>query len=65
MKESKVMTDVLFEIDHHIDSLVKQIELLNYVNHVNIKAEKQTFLSFFVIYSRVFRRAPRKKQLRG
>lgn len=33
----------LFEIDHKIDVLVKKIEMLNYVNPINIEEEKQKF----------------------
>ena len=33
----------LFEIDHKIDVLVKKIEMLNYVNPINIEEEKNKF----------------------
>ncbi len=33
----------LFDIDHKIDFLVKQIELLNYINPVNIEKQKKKF----------------------
>ena len=33
----------LFEIDHQIDVLVKKIEMLNYVNPINIEKEKKKF----------------------
>lgn len=33
----------LFEIDQKIDTLVKKIEMLNYVNPTNIKTEKEKF----------------------
>ena len=35
----------LFEIDHQIDELVKKIEMLNYVNPINIESEKEKFFS--------------------
>ena len=35
----------LFEIDNHIDALVKKIELLNYVNPTNIESEKKKFFN--------------------
>ena len=36
----------LFEIDGNLDRLVKKIELLNYVNPLNIEHEKKKFFSF-------------------
>ncbi len=45
-----VKDKVLFEIDHKIDKLVKQIELLNYINPINIgKQKKRFFKSKFTI----------------
>ena len=38
-----VKDKVLFEIDHKIDKLVKQIELLNYINPINIEKQKKRF----------------------
>jgi uncharacterized protein (TIGR02421 family) len=38
-------TSVLFEIDHYIDRLVKKIELLNYVNPMNVELEKERFFN--------------------
>jgi len=35
----------LFEIDNYIDTLVKKIELLNYVNPLNIESEKEKFFA--------------------
>ncbi|MGB1042251.1 MAG: flavohemoglobin expression-modulating QEGLA motif protein [Tenacibaculum sp.] len=43
MNEINVATKALFNIDKHIDKLVKKIELLNYVNPVNIEQEKEKF----------------------
>jgi len=36
---------VLFDIDYNLDRLIKRIELLNYVNPLNIEKEKQRFFS--------------------
>ena len=41
--ETNVATKALLEIDKNIDSLVKQIELLSYVNPTNIEEEKARF----------------------
>lgn len=38
-----VKDKVLYEIDHKIDELVKQIELLNYINPINIEKQKKRF----------------------
>lgn len=43
--DSPVATKALFEIDHYIDALVKKIELLSYVNPINIEEEKQKFFA--------------------
>jgi uncharacterized protein (TIGR02421 family) len=46
MKTSlNISTKVLFEIDTYIDQLVKKIELLSYVNPINIEIEKERFFS--------------------
>lgn len=45
MNESEVATKALLEIDANIDNLVKQIELLSYVNPTNIEEEKQKFFA--------------------
>ncbi len=45
MNESSVATKTLLEIDHYIDNLVKKIELLSYVNPINIEAEKDKFFA--------------------
>lgn len=44
-QDSDVATKALFEIDTYIDQLVKKIELLNYVNPLNIESEKEKFFS--------------------
>ncbi|NQX85950.1 MAG: DUF1704 domain-containing protein [Flavobacteriaceae bacterium] len=41
--DSNVATKALLEIDRYIDKLVKKIELLNYVNPLNIESEKNKF----------------------
>ena len=46
MKLEKTVTNkALIEIDNKIDQLVKKIELLNYVNPLNIETEKEKFFS--------------------
>lgn len=43
--DTSVATKALFNIDKRIDNLVKKIELLNYVNPINIEAEKEKFFA--------------------
>lgn len=45
MNESSVAIKSLFEIDSYIDELVKKIELLSYVNPINIEEQKQKFFA--------------------
>ncbi len=45
MNEINVAAKALFEIDTYIDSLVKKIELLSYVNPINIEEEKSKFFN--------------------
>lgn len=45
MNESSVAIKALFEIDSYIDELVKKIELLSYVNPINIEEQKQKFFA--------------------
>ena len=45
MKDSKVATQALFTIDTYIDQLVREIELLSYVNPINIEEQKQAFFA--------------------
>ncbi|MGB0879131.1 MAG: flavohemoglobin expression-modulating QEGLA motif protein [Polaribacter sp.] len=45
MSNTSVSTKTLFEIDAYIDSLVKKIELLSYVNPINIEEEKRRFFA--------------------
>ena len=41
MNDTSLQNKTLFEIDNCIDQLVKKIELLNYVNPINIESEKE------------------------
>ena len=43
MNDINVASKVLFEIDKNIDDLVKKVELLSYVNPINMEEEKQKF----------------------
>lgn len=43
MNDTNVASKVLFEIDKNIDDLVKKVELLSYVNPLNMEEEKQKF----------------------
>ncbi|TGV04078.1 DUF1704 domain-containing protein [Flavivirga rizhaonensis] len=52
--ETNEVTKVLLEIDKNIDSLVKQIELLSYVNPLNIEEEKKRFFSSKYLTDPVF-----------
>jgi uncharacterized protein (TIGR02421 family) len=45
MNDSTTATKALFEIDTYIDKLVKKIELLSYVNPINIEEEKEKFFA--------------------
>lgn len=45
MNDTSIATKALFEIDTYIDTLVKKIELLSYVNPVNIEGEKLRFFA--------------------
>lgn len=53
--ENDVSTKVLLEIDRNIDALVKQIELLSYVNPTNIEEEKSRFFSSKYLTDPVFK----------
>ena len=46
MNDKVTAGKVLFEIDHTIDELVKQIELLDYINPINIEEEKERFFKY-------------------
>lgn len=43
MNDTNVASKVLFEIDNNINDIVKKIELLSYVNPINIEEEKAKF----------------------
>lgn len=45
MNDSTVATKALLEIDTYLDSLIKKIELLGYVNPINIESEKEKFFA--------------------
>lgn len=44
-QETSTATQTLLNIDTYLDQLVKRIELLSYVNPVNIESEKQRFFA--------------------
>ena len=45
MNDLVLKNKTLFKIDKRIDDLVKKIELLNYVNPINIEEEKIKFFN--------------------
>ena len=45
----------LFEIDGNLDRLVRRIELLSYVNPLNVEKEKQRFFASKYLYEPVFK----------
>ena len=47
MQELSLATQTLFKVDNYIDQLVQKIELLSYVNPVNIESEKEKFFAQF------------------
>jgi uncharacterized protein (TIGR02421 family) len=53
--EDTLTSKVLLEIDKNIDRLVKQIELLSYVNPINIEEEKARFFSSKYLTDPVFK----------
>ncbi|MFD1162343.1 flavohemoglobin expression-modulating QEGLA motif protein [Hwangdonia seohaensis] len=55
MKTDTVITKPLLEIDKSIDALVKQIELLSFVNPTNIEEEKARFFSSKYLTQPVFK----------
>lgn len=54
MRDSRVATKALFTIDNYIDTLVKKIELLSYVNPINIEQQKQQFFASKYLTDPVF-----------
>ena len=55
MNKSAVATKALLEIDDYIDNLVKKIELLSYVNPINIESEKDKFFASKYLTDPIFR----------
>ncbi len=53
--EDTVATKALLEIDNNIDAIVKQIELLSYVNPTNIEEEKARFFASKYLTDPVFK----------
>ncbi|WP_303317815.1 tyrosine/phenylalanine carboxypeptidase domain-containing protein [Flavivirga abyssicola] len=53
--DNDVSTQALLQIDKSIDSLVKQIELLSFVNPINIEEEKTRFFSSKYLTDPVFK----------
>jgi len=55
MSKIKASQKALLQIDHNIDELVKQIELLSYVNPTNIEEEKERFFASKYLTDPVFK----------
>ena len=55
MNDIHVGNEVLFEIDKNIDELVKEVELLSYVNPLNIEEEKQKFFQSKYLTDPIFK----------
>ena len=55
MSKINIEQKALLQIDHNIDELVKQIELLSYVNPINIEEEKQRFFASKYLTDPVFK----------
>ncbi|MFD2725885.1 flavohemoglobin expression-modulating QEGLA motif protein [Hyunsoonleella rubra] len=55
MIEHSTNTKILLEIDKNIDTLVKQIELLSYVNPINIEEEKERFFASKYLTDPIFK----------
>ncbi|GAA3606035.1 DUF1704 domain-containing protein [Flavivirga amylovorans] len=53
--ENNVSTEALSQVDKNIDSLVKQIELLSFVNPTNIEEEKSRFFSSKYLTDPIFK----------
>lgn len=54
MSDTNIATKALLEIDSYIDTLVKKIELLSYVNPTNIEEEKEKFFASKYLTDPVF-----------
>lgn len=55
MSKINIEQKALLQIDHNIDELVKQIELLSYVNPINIEEEKERFFASKYLTDPVFK----------
>ena len=55
MNDTSLAAKALFEIDTYIDQLVKEIELLSYVNPVNIEEQKEKFFASKYLTDPVFK----------
>lgn len=55
MIENSTSTKALLEIDRSVDALVKQIELLSYVNPINIESEKERFFASKYLTDPIFK----------
>ncbi|MGC6430654.1 MAG: flavohemoglobin expression-modulating QEGLA motif protein [Jejuia sp.] len=55
MIDNSTSTKALLEIDKSVDALVKQIELLSYVNPINIESEKERFFASKYLTDPVFK----------
>lgn len=55
MSKIDIEQKALLQIDHNIDELVKQIELLSYVNPTNIEEEKTRFFASKYLTDPVFK----------
>ena len=55
MNDIYIKNKTLFEIDNRIDELVKKIELLNYVNPINIESEKEKFFNSKYLSDPIFK----------
>ncbi|NKI25097.1 DUF1704 domain-containing protein [Arenibacter sp. 6A1] len=55
LKEKRLQYPQLFKIDANLDQLVKKIELISYVNPLNIETEKQRFFASKYVESPVFK----------
>jgi uncharacterized protein (TIGR02421 family) len=53
-QETSTATETLLEIDRYLDKLVKKIELLSYVNPVNIESEKEKFFASKYLTNPIF-----------
>lgn len=53
--DTSLATKTLFEIDHYIDKLVKKIELLSYVNPINIEEQKKQFFASKYLTDPIFK----------